>query len=216
MRLVCTLILHCLFLFSLFDWSVPFLCWMAVTILLLASILFYFVPLRYVILVWGKNGAACVWIGKESSLIPTLRSENLADVSTDCFSLHQAEHVLKLRQGFPISKFVLKPNESNHFVCGLSYTVCMLVAVMIMSCDLPRPSTGINKFTKRLRKPNYIENNELLDFLSRSPTDRQLVSDLLHSPHLPSLHPPLLPSASPLPLHQCPTNCDVSVALGEQ
>ena len=56
-----TLILRCLFLFSLFEWSVPFLCWMAVTILLLASILFYFVPLRYVILVWGKNGAACVW-----------------------------------------------------------------------------------------------------------------------------------------------------------
>jgi len=46
---------------NLFDWSVPFLCWMAVTILLLASILFYFVPLRYVILVWGKSGAACVW-----------------------------------------------------------------------------------------------------------------------------------------------------------
>ena len=28
---------------------------------------------------------------KESSLIPTLRSENLADVSTECFSLHQGE-----------------------------------------------------------------------------------------------------------------------------
>lgn len=33
---------------------------------------------------------------------------------------------------------------------------------------------GINKFTKRLRKPNYISNNELLDFLSRCPTNRQL------------------------------------------
>jgi len=35
--------------------------------------------------------------------------------------------------------FIQEPNESNHFVCGLSYTVCMLVAVIIMSCDLPRP-----------------------------------------------------------------------------
>ena len=33
---------------------------------------------------------------------------------------------------------------------------------------------GINKYTKRLRKPNYISNNELLDFLSRCPSHRQL------------------------------------------
>ena len=33
---------------------------------------------------------------------------------------------------------------------------------------------GINKYTKRLRKPNYISNNELLDFLSRCPTHQQL------------------------------------------
>lgn len=33
---------------------------------------------------------------------------------------------------------------------------------------------GINKFTKSLRNPNYISNNELLDFLSCCPTHRQL------------------------------------------
>ncbi len=34
---------------------------------------------------------------------------------------------------------------------------------------------GINKYTKRLRKgPNYISNNELLDFLSRCPSNHQL------------------------------------------
>ncbi len=35
---------------------------------------------------------------------------------------------------------------------------------------------GLNKLTKRLRKPNAISNQELLDFLSRSPTDAELVS----------------------------------------
>ena len=35
--------------------------------------------------------------------------------------------------------------------------------------------TGLNKLTKKLRKPNAIPNNELLDFLSRSPTDLELV-----------------------------------------
>lgn len=38
---------------------------------------------------------------------------------------------------------------------------------------------GINKFTKKLRKPHAIPNNELLDFLSRVPSDAQLVRPLL-------------------------------------
>eukprot|EP00118_Oscarella_pearsei_P004563 m.19761 g.19761 ORF g.19761 m.19761 type:complete len:916 (+) comp27899_c0_seq1:156-2903(+) len=33
---------------------------------------------------------------------------------------------------------------------------------------------GINKFTKHLRKPNFIPNNELLDFLSRLPSDTEI------------------------------------------
>ncbi|KAI1706019.1 c2 domain-containing protein [Ditylenchus destructor] len=33
---------------------------------------------------------------------------------------------------------------------------------------------GINKFSKRLRNPHYIDNNELLDFLSRVPSDQEL------------------------------------------
>ncbi|KAK6178984.1 hypothetical protein SNE40_011446 [Patella caerulea] len=34
---------------------------------------------------------------------------------------------------------------------------------------------GINKFTKKLRKPDAIPNNELLDFLSRVPSDSELI-----------------------------------------
>jgi len=34
---------------------------------------------------------------------------------------------------------------------------------------------GINKFTKKLRKPNAIPNNELLDYISRVPSDRELI-----------------------------------------
>ncbi|KAI6179801.1 Multiple C2 and transmembrane domain-containing protein 2 [Aphelenchoides besseyi] len=33
---------------------------------------------------------------------------------------------------------------------------------------------GFNKFTKRLRKPNYVENNEFLDFLSRVWSDQDI------------------------------------------
>lgn len=73
------------FLCSLLNWRVPFLSWMAVLVFLGGTVLFYVVPIRYLILIWG-----------------------------------------------------------------------------------------INKYTKRLRKPNYISNNELLDFLSRCPTNKQL------------------------------------------
>ena len=71
---------------SLLNWKVPFLSVMAILVFLGGAVVFYIVPLRYVILVWG-----------------------------------------------------------------------------------------INKYTKRLRKgPNYIPNNELLDFLSRCPSNYQL------------------------------------------
>ncbi|PWA26585.1 hypothetical protein CCH79_00001279 [Gambusia affinis] len=69
-----------------FNWTVPFLSWLAITALCLATLLLYLIPLRYLVLAWG-----------------------------------------------------------------------------------------VNKFTKKLRNPYMIENNELLDFLSRVPSDVQMV-----------------------------------------
>ncbi|KAM5169048.1 multiple C2 and transmembrane domain-containing protein 1 isoform 6-T6 [Callospermophilus lateralis] len=83
-----------------FNWTVPFLSWLAIVALCVFTIILYFVPLRYIVLVWG-----------------------------------------------------------------------------------------INKFTKKLRSPYAIDNNELLDFLSRVPSDVQVVQyqelkpDPSHSPY---------------------------------
>uniref|UniRef100_A0A8C5D0P5 Multiple C2 domains, transmembrane 1b n=1 Tax=Gadus morhua TaxID=8049 RepID=A0A8C5D0P5_GADMO len=68
------------------NWTVPFLSWLAVTVLCVAMVLLYFLPLRYLVLAWG-----------------------------------------------------------------------------------------VNKFTKKLRNPYLIDNNELVDFLSRVPSDVQVV-----------------------------------------
>ncbi|XP_014792325.1 PREDICTED: multiple C2 and transmembrane domain-containing protein 1 [Calidris pugnax] len=82
-----------------FNWTVPFLSCLAIVALLVFTIILYFIPLRYIVLVWG-----------------------------------------------------------------------------------------INKFTKKLRNPYAIDNNELLDFLSRVPSDVQLMQyhelkqDPSHSP----------------------------------
>uniref|UniRef100_A0A8C6QDS0 Multiple C2 and transmembrane domain-containing protein 2 n=1 Tax=Nannospalax galili TaxID=1026970 RepID=A0A8C6QDS0_NANGA len=71
---------------NMFNWTVPFLSLLACLILAIATVALYFVPLRYIVLIWG-----------------------------------------------------------------------------------------INKFTKKLRNPYSIDNNELLDFLSRVPSDVQKV-----------------------------------------
>uniref|UniRef100_A0A8C7MSJ8 Multiple C2 and transmembrane domain containing 1 n=1 Tax=Oncorhynchus kisutch TaxID=8019 RepID=A0A8C7MSJ8_ONCKI len=69
-----------------FNWTVPFLSWLAIVALCVATVLIYYIPLRYIVLAWG-----------------------------------------------------------------------------------------VNKFTKKLRDPYTIDNNELLDFLSRVPSDIQVV-----------------------------------------
>ncbi|XP_073446013.1 multiple C2 and transmembrane domain-containing protein 1 isoform X1 [Dendrobates tinctorius] len=82
-----------------FNWTVPFLTWLAIIALCVLTAVLYFIPLRYIVLLWG-----------------------------------------------------------------------------------------INKFTKKIRSPYMIDNNEILDFLTRVPSDVQLVQyrelkpDAGHSP----------------------------------
>ncbi|XP_063151484.1 multiple C2 and transmembrane domain-containing protein 1 [Candoia aspera] len=83
-----------------FNWTIPFLSWLAIVALCVFTVILYFIPLRYIVLVWG-----------------------------------------------------------------------------------------INKFTKKLRSPYAVDNNELLDFLSRVPSDVQVVQyqEVKHDPsHSPS------------------------------
>ncbi|KPP63128.1 hypothetical protein Z043_118639 [Scleropages formosus] len=70
-----------------FNWTVPFLSCLAIVVLSIGTVVIYFIPFRYIVLIWG-----------------------------------------------------------------------------------------VNKFTKKLRDPYNIDNNELLDFLSRVPSDVQVVS----------------------------------------
>ena len=61
---------------------------------------------------------------KESTLIPTLRSENLADVSTKCFSLHRGitKITLTFKQHNPVG---IKSCSCDYMLwtCGLRCTV---------------------------------------------------------------------------------------------
>ncbi|XP_071610368.1 multiple C2 and transmembrane domain-containing protein 2 isoform X2 [Heliangelus exortis] len=71
-------------------------------------------------------------------------------------------------------------NTFNWTVPFLSVLACLVLAVAtIVLYFIPLRYIvliwGINKFTKRLRNPHAIDNNELLDFLSRVPSDVQKV-----------------------------------------
>uniref|UniRef100_A0A3B3X8I6 C2 domain-containing protein n=1 Tax=Poecilia mexicana TaxID=48701 RepID=A0A3B3X8I6_9TELE len=109
-----------------FNWTVPFLSWLAIVALVVATIIVYFIPLRFIVLAWG-----------------------------------------------------------------------------------------VNKFTKKLRDPYAIDNNELLDFLSRVPSDVQVVGQLLLSKsHLmvpsPSFYLHCLVKLFEQPFHIC-QSCNVTL-----
>uniref|UniRef100_A0A672V0A8 Multiple C2 and transmembrane domain-containing protein 2 n=1 Tax=Strigops habroptila TaxID=2489341 RepID=A0A672V0A8_STRHB len=73
-------------------------------------------------------------------------------------------------------------NTFNWTVPFLSVLACLvLAAATVILYFIPLRYIvliwGINKFTKRLRNPYAIDNNELLDFLSRVPSDVQKVGN---------------------------------------
>ncbi|CAB1319380.1 unnamed protein product, partial [Coregonus sp. 'balchen'] len=37
-----------------FNWTVPFLSWLAIVALCVATVLIYYIPLRYIVLAWGE------------------------------------------------------------------------------------------------------------------------------------------------------------------
>lgn len=68
-------------------------------------------------------------------------------------------------------------NFSVPFLSWLAIMVLAAVAVVLyyVSPRLMIMLWGVNKFTKKLIRPNYVPNNELLDFLSRVPDNEDLV-----------------------------------------
>lgn len=71
-------------------------------------------------------------------------------------------------------------NTFNWTVPFLGWLAVFVLAVAtIVLCFIPLRYIllvyGVHKFTKKLRNPFLIDNNELLDFLSRVPSDVQVV-----------------------------------------
>ncbi len=69
-------------------------------------------------------------------------------------------------------------NFSVPFLSWLAIGALAAIAVLLYYVS-PRylvMAWGLNKFTKKLLRPNFVNNNELLDFLSRVPDDEQLLS----------------------------------------
>ncbi|KAL7836730.1 hypothetical protein AOLI_G00280140 [Acnodon oligacanthus] len=82
-------------------------------------------------------------------------------------------------------------NWTVPFLSGLAIVALCVATVIVYFIPLRYIvlAWGVNKFTKKLRDPYTIDNNELLDFLSRVPSDVQVVQyrelklDPSHSPN---------------------------------
>ncbi|XP_048258170.1 multiple C2 and transmembrane domain-containing protein 1-like isoform X3 [Haliotis rufescens] len=77
-------------------------------------------------------------------------------------------------------------NWTVPWLSGLAVTVLVVgtIVLYLIPLRLLLLAWGINKFTKKLRKPNAIPNNELLDFLSRVPSDSELLQYREYRPDL--------------------------------
>lgn len=120
----------------------PFLSWLAIVALGVATTIIYFIPLRYIVLAWGE------------------------------FTLFGCFIVSKSPENFFFR--VPPPPPLCHFlnVCSILTPTPPATTITTLFFFFP----GVNKFTKKLRDPYVIDNNELLDFLSRVPSDVQVVS----------------------------------------
>uniref|UniRef100_A0A8B9L440 C2 domain-containing protein n=1 Tax=Astyanax mexicanus TaxID=7994 RepID=A0A8B9L440_ASTMX len=76
-------------------------------------------------------------------------------------------------------------NWSVPFLSNLAFLVLIIVTVITYFIPIRYIILlwGINKFTKKLRKPYAIDNNEVMDFLSRVPSDVQKVKSKLVAKH---------------------------------
>ena len=91
----------------------------------------------WAIIVFTLNWLLVSWLLHEQKLIPTFKSWNLADVSTECISLHQGErwgqkHSVKCRQGFPICLYQRTLFFSNA-VSTLATITCLCMYNMFAS-----------------------------------------------------------------------------------
>ena len=67
-------------------------------------------------------------------------------------------------------------NFSVPFLSWLAILVMLVVSIFLYYINLRYLliAWGINKFSKKLIRPNYVPNNEVLDFLSRVPDDEEI------------------------------------------
>lgn len=70
-------------------------------------------------------------------------------------------------------------NTFNWTVPFCSYLMCIIftlgtIVLYLVPLKFLLLAWGINKFTKKIRKPNAVDNNELADFLSRIPSDIEI------------------------------------------
>uniref|UniRef100_A0AC34PVJ1 Multiple C2 domain-containing protein n=1 Tax=Panagrolaimus sp. JU765 TaxID=591449 RepID=A0AC34PVJ1_9BILA len=120
---------------------------------------------------------------KSASVPPANQQQKITEKSSGFIDRFQAVQdilqVIQLQLDYIASLLERFRNTFNFTVPYLSYlAIFVLIVAAIVLYYVPFRWLimiwGINKFSKRLRNPHYVDNNELLDFLSRVPSDKEL------------------------------------------
>jgi hypothetical protein len=95
------------------------------------------------------------------------------------------EITLAVQKGLGMLAHVLESvgnvfNFSVPFISWLGFTVLFIVTTLLYWVPLRYILMlwGVNKFTKKLLRPKAVNNNELIDFISRVPDNEELVRNV--------------------------------------
>uniref|UniRef100_A0AC34PVI5 Multiple C2 domain-containing protein n=1 Tax=Panagrolaimus sp. JU765 TaxID=591449 RepID=A0AC34PVI5_9BILA len=118
-------------------------------------------------------------IEEDDDEVPNEQTEKSSGFIDRFQAVQDILQVIQLQLDYIASLLERFRNTFNFTVPYLSYlAIFVLIVAAIVLYYVPFRWLimiwGINKFSKRLRNPHYVDNNELLDFLSRVPSDKEL------------------------------------------
>lgn len=89
-------ILRNVVLYSTLNWTVPFLSILACLFLAAATVVLYFIPLRYIILIWGKYSTDSRTHAINALCIHRIKSVFTLPATLSCFYLEMNEYAMNL------------------------------------------------------------------------------------------------------------------------
>lgn len=113
---------------STFNWSVPFLSCLALLVFAIVTVLTYYIPLRYIVLIWGESDTVFI-----ISSVLQVECRITLSSSLAFTSLQEHSHnisLVKISVWMAVVLQLLQPNKGKlnmmvYSISGICWTVCV-------------------------------------------------------------------------------------------